>query len=138
MDIYQHDMGIGETLVGYIDIADIAFTGFRSIVLIERVGHLHKTATVIDDVAEFVVQPMERNRNDDPDTRNAWSVTIRTYPDYDIYERFVAGGVHEDTVSEWLRMARASEIEFVYDMSDPKDVEKFILQWDRFPRNRGW
>lgn len=28
MDIYQHDMGIGETLVGYIDLADIAFTGF--------------------------------------------------------------------------------------------------------------
>lgn len=136
MVIYQHDMGIGETLVGYIDLADIAFTGFRSIVLIERVGNMHKTATVIDDVAEFVVQPTEMDPVDDPDTRNAWSVTIRTYPDYDIYERFVAGGVHEDTVRELLAMARASKIEFVYDMSDPEDVDRFQLQWDRFPRNR--
>lgn len=136
MDIYQHDMGIGETLVGYIDVEDIAFTGFTSIVLVSNAGFMRKTTTMIDDVAEFIVQPMERDPVDGPDPRNAWSVTIRTWPDYDIYERFVAGGVHEDTVREWLTMARASAIEFVFDLSDPEDVDRFQLAWDRFPRNR--
>ena len=40
MDIYQHDMGIGETLVGYIDVEDIAFTGFTSIVLVSNAGFM--------------------------------------------------------------------------------------------------